>query len=340
MITVYTPHHWQHDTRDLIVDGQALIIEEIPLRAENLKLAVEKSGFSRIQEPEDFGLEPILSLHDQDYINFLMSIYDRGRKYYGFDRPMLPETFSTRRPFRKTNHPIGQMGYYSFATFSPIVAGTWKAAYWSAQCALTAAKLALSKKQITYAICRPPGHHAGKDYYGGFCYINNAALAAKALPGRTAILDIDFHHGNGTQDLFYDDPEILFASIHADPDQDYPYFWGSEQEKGIQAGEGLNLNFPLPLETTDAEYLEVLNQCLQSLVEFKPENLVVSVGLDFLINDPVGGFKITRSGLQQIARQISELAKQGLTTVLIQEGGYALDSLGTYITTFLQEFVH
>jgi acetoin utilization deacetylase AcuC-like enzyme len=338
MITIYTSNHQQHDTRGLIVNGQPFIVEELPQRAEFIKTAVEMAKLGPILEPEDFGLQPILELHDPDYVDFLRTIYEKGRAFYGDDRPLLPETYSTRRPFRKTNHPIGQMGYYCFASYTPILSGTWNAAYWSAQCALTAAHLARVKNQTTYAICRPPGHHASRDYYGGFCYLNNAALAAKTLPGKTAILDIDFHHGNGTQEIFYNNPSVLYMSIHADPDQEYPFFWGSADERGERAGEGKTINYPLPLGASDEIYLETLDHCLSRLLDFAPDYLVVSVGFDILAGDPAGGFNITNQGLQQIGKRIASLTRQGLPTILIQEGGYLLQTLGMNAITFLKEF--
>ena len=338
MLTVYTPQHWLHDTRDIFINGQEYIIEEVPQRAEIIKSAVIKTNLGPVVEPEDWGLESLHTVHDPDYIQFLHNIYPDGKKFYGYDRPLLPETFSSRRPQRKSTHPIGLLGYYSFGTYSPIMEGTWSAAYWSAQCALTAAKLAQSNNLVTYAICRPPGHHAGKDYYGGFCYINNAALAARALPGKVAVLDIDFHHGNGTQDIFYDDSSVLYCSIHADPDQEYPYFWGSAEERGTGDSLNTNMNFPLPLGTEDKEYLWTLDRCISHIKDFNPNFLVVSVGFDILQGDPAGGFRITLDGLEKIAGKISKLTSNGLPTVIIQEGGYLLDWLEASASAFLLKF--
>ena len=339
MITIYTPFHWLHDTRDLIINDQEYLIEERPERADIIKNAVLDERLGPVIESEDYGLTPILALHDPDYIEFLQHIYTQGKNFYGFDRPLLPETFSSRRPFRKTRHPIGQLGYYSFGTYSPILSGTWDAVYWSAQSAISAAKLAQTEKQTTYAICRPPGHHAGKDYYGGFCYINNAGLAAKAFSGKTAILDIDFHHGNGTQDIFYSDPSVFYFSIHVDPDQEYPYFWGSSDERGELTGANTTFNFPLSLGTKDKEYLETLELCLLRLIEVNPENLVISLGFDIISGDPAGGFNITHHGFREIARHIAQITRQGIRTAVIQEGGYNLDMLGNYAITFLKEFI-
>ena len=338
MINIYTPTHWLHDTRDLYVDDHEIFIEERPERAFFIKEAILSFDLGKIIEPEDFGLDPILAVHNFDYIEFLKNIYTEGINFYGYERLLLPETFPSRRPFRRTNHPIGKLGYYSFGTYSPILKGTWNAAYWSAQCAITAANVALSENQTTYAICRPPGHHAGKDYYGGFCYLNNAAIAAKTLPGKVAVLDIDFHHGNGTQDILYDDLMVHYYSIHADPDAEFPYFWGGTEEKGNVHGEESNFNFPLPLGTTDSEYLRTLGICLQKIIDFGPDNLIISLGYDILSGDPAGGFNITDHGLHEIATKIANLTRKGLRTILIQEGGYILESLGKSTVTFFSEF--
>jgi len=334
----YTPTHWLHDTRDLVINDQVYLIEEIPERADILKNSIEQSRLGIAVEPQDHGLTPIRSLHDPGYIDFLQTIYKQGKTFYQADRALLPETFSSRRPFRKTAHPIGALGYYSFGTYSPILAGTWEAAYWSAQCAISAAEYTQKEHETSYAICRPPGHHAGKDYYGGFCYLNNAGLAAQTLSDKVAILDIDYHHGNGTQDIFYTNPAVLYFSIHANPDEEYPYFWGASDEKGISGGFQSNFNYPLALGTSDTAYLETLDTCLLELALQNPDYLVISLGMDILVGDPSGGFNITLSGFKEIARRIARLTNNGLPTIIIQEGGYNLEVLGLSIVTFLKEF--
>jgi acetoin utilization deacetylase AcuC-like enzyme len=241
---------------------------------------------------------------------------------------------------RNTAHPIGRAGYYSFGTYSPILKGTWDAAYWSAQCALSAAHDVASGAQTAYALCRPPGHHAATDLYGGFCYLNNAAIAARSLGERVAILDIDFHHGNGTQEIFYMDPAVLYCSLHADPDQEYPYFWGAANEIGEGAGKGYNCNYPLPLGCDDELYLQTLDQALRRIQEFQPRYLVVSLGLDIIQGDEVGGFRVTPAGLGEIGQRIAALRHEEapLPTVIIQEGGYLLSELGELVVRFLRVF--
>jgi len=231
-----------------------------------------------------------------------------------------------------------RLGRYSFDTSTPIAEGTWDAAYWSAQCALTAADLVRAYRETAYALCRPPGHHAGVDFYGGYCYLNNAAIAARYLQARVAILDIDYHHGNGTQEIFYSDPAMLTCSLHADPDEEYPYYWGGADELGTEAGEGFNRNWPLPLGTGDAAYLETLDEALAVVRDFGPEYFVISAGFDIVAGDPGGGFKVTTAGLAEIGRRIAGLAGH-VPTLIVQEGGYLLDELGTNAVAFLSAFV-
>lgn len=336
MKVVYSSKHKLHETNNLVVNGQPFITEELPQRVENILQALITADFGTVVGPEDFGMSLLLAVHDSNYIDFLQRIASRGREFYGDNRPLLPETFSTKRPQRFPSHPVGQLGYYSFGTYTPILRDTWQAAYWSAQCAITAAAIVRSSAETAYALCRPPGHHAGRDFYGGFCYLNNAAIAARFLNTRTAILDVDFHHGNGTQDIFYSDPDIFYCSIHADPDQDYPYFWGAENEQGAGAGLGTNFNVPLPIGCKDEQYLAALELCLDKISHFEPNYLVLSLGLDILEGDPAGGFCITFDGLKRISQTIAAYIQNGVPLLIIQEGGYLLDSLGSNAIIFLK----
>jgi len=207
--------------------------------------------------------------------------------------------------------------------------------------------------RAAYALCRPPGHHAAADLYGGYCYLNNAAIAARYLqssgsrpsslpesralptPTKVAILDIDYHHGNGTQLIFYADPAVLYCSLHVHPDEDYPYYWGDADETGVGPGEGTNCNWPLPRGTGDKAYLAALDEALAAIGEFAPDYLVVSAGLDTTEGDPEGGFCLSTEGLHAIGECIAGLA---MPTVVVQEGGYRLDRLGDNAVAFLQPF--
>jgi acetoin utilization deacetylase AcuC-like enzyme len=190
--------------------------------------------------------------------------------------------------------------------------------------------------RAAYALCRPPGHHAAADLYGGFCYLNNTAIAARSLGKQVAILDIDYHHGNGTQLIFYDDAEVLFCSLHADPDDDYPYYWGGAGERGSGAGSGFNHNWPLPQNTGDEAYLTALDEALEVVAKFGPRYLIVSAGFDTIAGDPVGGFRLSMAGLRAVGLRIAAL---GVPVVIVQEGGYLLERLGESAVAFLSPFV-
>jgi acetoin utilization deacetylase AcuC-like enzyme len=321
-----------------MAEGHPLDSYDLPARAQAILEAVQKAQLGSVIAPGDHGLAPILSLHDADYVHFLRTAHADSTAYFGEAGPVFTWTFAPRHALRKPRGFLGLKGYHAFGWGTPILEGTWQAAYWSAQCALTAADLVRRGEPVAYALCRPPGHHAAADLYGGYCYLNNAAIAARALQaeGKVAILDVDYHHGNGTQLLFYTDPAVLFCSLHVHPDQGYPYYWGDAGERGQGPGLGTNRNWPLPLGTGDGEYLPVLDQALLAVREFGSRYLVVSLGFDTVAGDPEGGFCLTTSGLGEIGRRIAGL---GLPTVLVQEGGYLLDRLGENALAFLQAYV-
>ena len=230
------------------------------------------------------------------------------------------------------------LGRYSYDTCTPIAEGTWTSAYWNAQAALSALE-ALAAERTAFALCRPPGHHCGADYMGGYCYLNSAAIAAEAAiaagRSRVAILDIDYHHGNGTQDIFYARGDVLFASIHADPATDYPFYWGHSDETGQGEGGGATLNLPLPRGTRLAEFERALDQALDRIAAFGPELLIVSYGADTYAGDPISHFAIETGDYPAIARRIASLA---LPTLIEMEGGYAVDALGANVAEFLGRF--
>jgi acetoin utilization deacetylase AcuC-like enzyme len=384
--TIYTDRHKLHATDGLLIEGQPTPNYEVPARAEVILNAVQASRLGPVSEPTDHGLDPILAVHDAGFVDFLQNVYARNAAYYGESVPFSPETFAPRG-FRRKPGPRnywGLAGYYSFGVGSPILEGTWEAAYWSAQCALSAADAVLVGERVAYALCRPPGHHAARDLYGGFCFLNNAAIAARYLQTpylpqkapsnslkvrvredavgersralsqgdvspqekqsgeglgvRVALLDIDYHHGNGTQEIFYSDPTVLYCSLHADPDSDYPYYWGGADERGEGAGEGANRNWPLPPKTGDATYLAALDEALGLIREFEPRYLVISAGFDIVADDPVGGFTVTTDGLHEIGQRIAALSRH-TPTVIVQEGGYLLERLGENAIAFLSAFV-
>ncbi len=293
---------------------------------------------NRVESPHDFGLQPLLRAHPDSYVRFLQSAHsqwlDAGREGDAF-----PYTFPIvrRRPLA-FNRVDAELGQYCFDTSTPIGEGTWTSAYWSAQTALGALQ-AVKEDGSAFALCRPPGHHAGADYCGGYCYLNNVAIAAEeALAGgsrRVAILDVDYHHGNGTQDIFYERSDVVFASIHADPVTDYPFFWGHADETGEGEGAGANLNLPLPRATTWGEYQRALAQALDWLGNFSPDLLIASFGADTWGGDPISHFQLLTGDYAQMGRRIGS-AK--VPTLVVMEGGYAVEALGANVAEFLGGF--
>jgi acetoin utilization deacetylase AcuC-like enzyme len=293
--------------------------------------AILEANVGTPESPADQGLGPILRVHDRGYVGFLQSAHAEwlaaGRAGDAF-----PYTFPLvgrrRKPWNRIDATIG---HYSFDTSTPIGAATWDAAYWSAQTALSAVDAVLSGGATSFGICRPPGHHAGSDYCGGYCYLNNAAIAAeRALEAgrkRVAILDVDYHHGNGTQDIFAGHEDVFFASIHADPATDYPFYWGHADESSANI-----LNVPLPRATEWGAYAPALLQTLAWIAEKAPELLIVSFGADTHEADPISHFRLKTDDYRRMADHI---AASDLPAVVLMEGGYAVDALGGNVAAFL-----
>jgi acetoin utilization deacetylase AcuC-like enzyme len=305
--------------------------------------ALRETGWADIQPPKEFGLEPILAVHDRDYLEFLQNGYAEWQTQGGQlgahvdTSVLLGGTFPPRRAMRKSAAIVGRVGYYTFDLSCPIVAGTYAAALAAANCALTGARLIQAGQKAVFALCRPPGHHAGRDFAGGYCYLNNACIAAKYLTegGRVTLLDVDYHCGNGSQDIFYDSAEVLTLSLHADPNRQYPYFVGYADETGDGAGAGFHRNFPLPPKTDDAVYLQTLDQALAFIRGFAPRYLVLSFGADIFEGDPLGDLAITTAGFAAIGQRIAALE---LPTLIVMEGGYNTEALGRNTYAFLEAF--
>jgi len=341
---IIASHHHQTHSTSRAMSGYDSDYDEVPRRADVILEAVSAAGVGPVSPPVDHGLAPILAVHDRDLVEFLHSAFQRSRDSLPGEAPLFPNGYYAVRGWRhQPTHWQQQAGFFAIDRDSPILAGTWDAAYWSAQTALSAASLVQAGAGMAYALCRPPGHHASASQYGGYCYLNNAAIAARHVQGsastRVAVVDIDYHHGNGTQEIFYADPTVLYCSLHGDPDAEYPYFWGGSDELGSGAGLGFNRNWPLPAGTGDDGYLRALDEALAAVSAFQPGYLVVSAGFDLLAGDPVattGGFRITPYGLEQIGRRLAGLDIQ---TVIIQEGGYQIDRLGEMVVRFLRQFI-
>jgi len=327
------PRQRAHDPRHFMANGALLPNPEVPARVDILQTGAEAAGCT-FAAPEDHGMGPIAALHTPEYLTFLRTIYPRWQRIEGAGAEVIPNIHPASRRDGYPLSAVGQAGYHQADTACPISSKTWDAAYWSAQTALSAAQVAAAGGHA-YALCRPPGHHAFSDLAGGFCFLNNAAIAAEALRVRglrPAILDIDVHHGNGTQGIFYERGDVLTVSIHADPARFYPFFWGHAQERGAGAGLGANLNLPLPRGTEDAGFLKAVETALTRIASFGTDVIVVALGLDAHEADPFQGLGVTTPGFRRIGAAI---AATGLPLLLVQEGGYVSDALGSNLTAFL-----
>ena len=346
MQTFYSPHHMAHDPAVLPQPegGSHNYYSEVAQRGTIIRAAVAEADLGPILEPQDFGLAPLLDVHSAEMITLLRTAWERmvHEEHGGTHHPrvVLPETFAVRHLAVEAPRSVwAHLGFYCYDTSSPLFEDTWRAVFWAAQTALSAAQAVHAGEQTAYALCRPPGHHAASALFGGFCYINNAAVAAHWLRTqgrRVAVLDIDYHHGNGTQEIFYARDDVLTVSMHADPHVDYPYFWGHAPETGSGPGEGHNLNLPLPRGTDEVRFLAALGAATARVRRWGPDVLVLSLGVDTYHDDPVGGFLLETESYARVGAQIARL---GLPVVVVQEGGYALPALGHNVLSFLRGLV-
>ncbi len=289
-------------------------------------------------EPGDFDMAHLLAVHSRRYLDFL----EHGPGEWMALPGAFPEITPSVRPLEAVagypSHILGRAGWHIMDFAGAVSARTWGSVKTSAFSALTAAELVLGGERAAYALCRPPGHHAYRERASGFCYLNNAAIAAQYLRrkhDRIAILDIDVHHGNGTQSIFYERSEVLTVSIHADPSNYYPFYYGYADQRGVGQGEGFNLNIPLPVKSGDEIGVGAVTRGLNRIAEFKATILVLSLGLDAHEADPLNGGAVTSDGFARMARMIGEFA---LPTVIIQEGGYLTPMLGGNLAVFLTRF--
>ena len=339
MHIIHSPLHALHDGGMELHRGELVPCFEMPSRVDHILAAIARAGWT-VQAPREYDDAVLSGVHDADYLAFLRGAHDAWRAE-GREGFMLPGAFPARG-MRRDRVPTGlhaRLGYYTFDAGSPIVAGTWQAAQAAAHCALTAADLVAAGERSAYALCRPPGHHAGRAMFGGYCFLNNAALAAQWLRdagmARVAVLDVDYHHGNGTQDIFWERDDVLFVSIHGDPDTEYPFYLGYADERGAGPGEGFNHNFPLPRGTDWTRYAQALDQALERIAGHAPQALVVSLGVDMFEGDPISQFRLRGDDFPRLGARIAAL---GLPTVLVQEGGYAVAEIGDNVAAVLAAF--
>ncbi len=339
MLTIYSDDHHLHHGAAELIDGTFKPCFEMPSRADMVLARARAVGLGEVISPLEFGLEPIRRVHSAGFVNFLQNAWSDWQAL-GRNHDMLPMVWPVRRLRDIEPADIdGKLGFYSFDAGAPITAGTWQAIRSSANVALTGqAELAKGVRGV-FALCRPPGHHAAADYMGGYCYLNNAAIAAQAMldqgAKRVAILDVDYHHGNGTQDIFYERADVLFTSIHGHPSNEYPYFLGFADEKGQGVGAGFNCNYPLHAGSDWASWGLALQDACRQIAEYAPDALIVSLGVDTFKDDPISQFKLASPDYLRMGEVIGRL---GLQTLFVMEGGYAVEEIGINAVNVLQGF--
>lgn len=330
MKTVFSPRHIGHSNQLELVAGGIVPGFEKPSRADYVIGRVRDVGLGEILAPDEHDLGAAGRVHRADYLAFLPTVWDRWTAA-GRSGTALPFTWPTRglRGDVPPDFIDGLLGYYSFDAGAGVVAGTWDAVKSSHDTALSAAALVHGGERAAFALCRPPGHHAGAGFMGGYCYINNAAVAAQWFRDRGArrvsILDVDYHHGNGTQEIFWERADVQVINLHADPMQEYPYFLGHADERGSGAGEGFNINYPMPFGTAFDRWDAALQDACARLAAYAPDVVVVSLGVDTFEKDPISKFKLTSADYPRIGQRIARL---GLPTLFVMEGGYAVEEIG------------
>ena len=314
-----------HVPQTYLSRGQMRTPLEIPARTEHIRRGLESLGH-RVLEPTDHGRAAIERVHDAGYLAFLESCH---RRWHEIPEDWGDEVMSNVfvRPVSKPRGILAEAAYYLADGSCPVGEHTWTAAYWSAQRALSAAAALLAGDAVAYAACRPPGHHARRDAAGGFCYLNNAAIAAAALEGRfprIAILDPDMHHGQGIQEIFYERDDVLYVSIHGDPTNFYPVVTGHADERGAGAGEGFNINLPMPHGSTEQVFFDRLEEAVAAIERYRPDAVILTLGFDIHEKDAQAKVAVTSGGFRRIGAAAAAL---GRPLLVVQEGGYYLEGL-------------
>jgi len=338
MKAFYAEEERLHYPAYFLVNGVFTENPEQPARIDKLIAGARAAGCDIIR-PKDAGIAPVLAVHEERYVSFLENAHHRWMRIEGASADVVPNIHPVSRDNNYPDSVVAQAGWHLMDASAPISAHTFESARWSANCAIAAATAVLAGDSAAYALSRPPGHHARQDAAAGFCYFNNSAIAAQMLRGahdRVAILDVDLHHGNGTQDIFYERNDVLTVSIHADPDRFYPFFWGAERERGRGRGEGFNLNLPLARGSKDDVFLAALDKALAHIDAFSPGALVIALGLDTSEHDPFGGLCVSTKGFEKIGAAIARAGRR--PTVIVQEGGYLCNQLGDNLAAFLSGF--
>jgi acetoin utilization deacetylase AcuC-like enzyme len=342
MHVLFDPGHTAHSPQFFLMRGRVTQHFEVPGRATALLEACTALGLNLVAPPAP-DLAAIGRVHDAAYLEFLRDAPAAWAALPNAGPEMVPSIHPVPEMIanggRVSGTVVGQAGWYTADLSCPIVAGTWHAALGAAACAMGGVARLVAGDQAAYALCRPPGHHAYAARAGGHCYLNNAAIAVQALRdagfARVATLDIDSHHGNGTQGIFWDRADVLTVSLHGDPNRYYPWFVGHGEEQGGAAGTGFNLNLPLAFGTDDAGWLAALATGIAAVEKFDPQAIVVSLGFDASEHEPLNALSVTSEGFARAGAMIAALKRP---TLLVQEGGYAVDWLGRLLTSFLGGF--
>ena len=348
MQVVYSPAHLTHDVTHETYLGQPVPANEVAERAEIIRSTLEADTGFTFLGPTEHGEAPITAVHDPGLVRFLEGAWARS-KQERIDRPYLvADTYPTFRMFEGMSPEFvagqpppqavaGELGWWGLDTSNPIVEGTFDAARAAVDVAVTTVDLVLGGERAAYGLCRPPGHHAARSMAGGYCFFNNAAIAADAIVRatgeRVSILDVDYHHGNGSQQIFWRRGDVFYASIHADPLRQYPFFLGHAHETGEGEGSGENLNLPQPAGLTDEAYLDAVDRALEAIVDRPGSIIVVSLGFDTYGRDPIGDFALTTLVYHEVGRRV---AATGRRLVILQEGGYYRPALGDNAAAWLR----
>ncbi len=337
MKAIFDAAHRAHDPQFSLQRGKVRRSNEQPERADRL-LAGLKKGDHELLAPQRFGLGPVNAIHTSEYLHFLSEAHEAWMTQGDCGPEVVANVHPSRNSATYPASIVGRAGWHMADATSPIGPQTWAAVQLAADVALTATEFVMAGERAAYALCRPPGHHAYADMAGGFCFLNNSAIAAQRLRrqhDRVAILDIDVHHGNGTQGIFYHRGDVLTVSIHADPHKLYPFFWGHASERGAGAGEGCNFNLPLPHGSGDDVFLAAIEQAAARIRMFTPGAVVLALGLDASEQDPYKALAVTTAGFERAG---AAAARLGLPTAIIQEGGYLSPILGDNLAAALRGF--
>ena len=342
MKVVYTPAHLRHDPHVELERSVAHSPWEHIGRGEVIKDVLSADARFDVVAPREWGTAPITAVHDPGLLRFLDGAWAEYQRTVAPTREVVPEVFQMgglRNKMSAASEPSaiqGRLGWWSFEITTPLTEGTYEAARGAVDSALTAMQFVLDGERAAYGLCRPPGHHATTSLYGGYCFFNNAAVVAHHVATTTgvkvAVLDVDYHHGNGTQEIFYDRDDVMYVSLHGDPVRAYPYAIGHADETGTGRGLNSNVNVPLPAHTDDDAYLAALAPALERITRFGAQFLVVSLGLDTFVTDPICDLSITTDGFRRCGAAVAAL---GLPTVVLQEGGYDVPNLGINAQSWL-----